>query len=80
MRLVVRDEPGVLAAISAIMRDHDISIEAVLQRGRDPGKPVAIVMVSHTAQRGNIDKAMDRIVLLDSNVEEPHIIRIEEFA
>lgn len=80
INLVVKDEPGVLAAISAIMRDHDISIEAVLQRGRDPGKPVTIVMVSHTATRGQIDKAVDAIMLLDSNVEEPHVIRIEEFA
>ena len=80
MHMVVRDEPGVLAELSAVMRDHQISIETVLQRGRDPGKPVAIVMVSHTARRAAVDEAMSRIAALDSVVEDPHIIRIEEFA
>ncbi|MBU0799448.1 MAG: homoserine dehydrogenase [Alphaproteobacteria bacterium] len=79
MHLVVRDEPGVLAAVSAIMRDHDISIEVVLQRGRDPGKPVAIVMVSHPAPRAQVNTAISLIAALESVIEDPHIIRIEEF-
>ncbi len=80
MYMVVKDEPGVLAGISAIMRDHKISIESMLQRGRDPGKPVAIVMVSHAALRQDVNAAMSKIASLDSVVEDPHIIRIEEFA
>lgn len=80
MRLVVKDEPGVLAAVAAIMRDHDISIESVLQRGRDPGKPVAIVMVSHPASRAQVDTALAGVAALPAAVDAPHIIRIEEFA
>lgn len=79
IHFVVRDEPGVLAAISAVMRDHAISIESVLQRGRDPGKPVTIVMVCHPAPRAQINDAADKIMLLDAIIEDPHIIRIEEF-
>lgn len=80
MRLVVKDEPGVLAAVAAIMRDHDISIESVLQRGRDPGKPVAIVMVSHPASRAQVDAALACVAALPAAVDAPHIIRIEAFA
>lgn len=79
MHMVVKDEPGVLAGVAAIMRDHNISIEVVLQRGRDPGKPVAIVMVSHAATRHDVDVAIGKIAAMDNVVEDPHIIRIEEF-
>lgn len=79
IHMTVKDEPGVLAGITAIMRDHNISIEAVLQRGRDPGKPVAIVMVSHAAMRHDVNMAISKIAALDKVVEDPHIIRIEEF-
>ena len=36
VRLMVVDQPGVLAAVTAILRKHDISIEGLLQQGRAP--------------------------------------------
>ena len=38
IRLMVVDQPGVLADISAVLRDHEVSIESLIQRGRNPGQ------------------------------------------
>ena len=47
IRLMVLDRPGVLADISAVLRDHEVSIESLIQRGRNPDQPVPIVLTSH---------------------------------
>ena len=39
-RLMVVDKPGVMADVAACLRDHEVSIEALIQRARNPGEPV----------------------------------------
>ncbi len=39
LRLMVVDRPGVIADVTAILRDLGISLESMLQRGRSPGRP-----------------------------------------
>ncbi|MCB9991349.1 MAG: homoserine dehydrogenase [Rhodospirillales bacterium] len=79
MSMIVKDEPGVLAEISAIMRDHDISMEAVQQKARDPQNPVPIVIISHEARQAAIAAAIESVAALDSCVEKPVLMRIESF-
>ncbi len=78
MHVVVRDEPGVLAQIAAILRDHKVSVEAVLQRGRDPGKPVSVVMTTHLVGQSNMRKAADKIGKLSTAKGKPCVMRIEQ--
>jgi homoserine dehydrogenase len=50
LRLTVADRPGVLAELAAALRDHDVSIESLIQRP-SPSEPVAsVVMVTHLAE------------------------------
>jgi homoserine dehydrogenase len=79
LHLSVRDKPGVLAQISAIMRDHKVSIEAVVQRGHNPGKPVSIVMTTHKARRADIGNACADIAALSTVAGKPCLMRIESF-
>lgn len=79
IRLTVIDKPGVIADVSAILRDCEISIEAFLQRGRDPHQPVPVVIVTHEALRRNVRAAATKIAALAASTEEPHVIRIEDF-
>ena len=44
VRLMVTDRPGVLPEITAVFRDHHVSLEAVVQRARDPHGPVPLSM------------------------------------
>jgi len=60
-RISARDEPGVLAAIAGILSKNAISIESVIQKGRQKRGPVAIVMRTHTAQESAVSAALQEI-------------------
>ncbi len=77
VRLMVVDRPGVFADIAAILRDHEVSMESVLQRSRDPGLPVPVVMTMHETQESSMIAALDAFEALDAVVEPPRMIRIE---
>jgi homoserine dehydrogenase len=77
MHLVAVDRPGVIADISAILRDHDISMESLIQRGRDPDRPVSIVMTTHHVSFAQIKAAAEKISELGSVENKPVVLRIE---
>ncbi|MDR2112068.1 MAG: homoserine dehydrogenase [Candidatus Accumulibacter sp.] len=62
LRLRVEDRPGVLADITRILADHQISIEAMIQREPGEGEEQAdIIMLTHQTREKNIDEAIVRI-------------------
>ncbi len=65
LRFTVNDRPGVLAEITAAMRDAEVSIESLIQRGRDhEGGEVLVAMVTHDGPERCVAKA---IALLDGS-------------
>lgn len=78
-RLMVLDQPGVIADISAILRDHHVSLESVLQRGRDPKQAVPVILTTHETSEDSIQKVAEKIGRLQAVVEPPYLMRIEEF-
>ncbi|MFC4351453.1 homoserine dehydrogenase [Fodinicurvata halophila] len=77
LRLLVVDRPGVIADIATALRDEEISVEALLQRGRAPGEAVPLVIVTHETGEAQVLRALNRIEELDSCLQEPRFIRIE---
>jgi len=77
LRLMVVDRPGVIADIAAALRDEDISVEAMLQRGRAPGESVPVVITTHETREANMTRAMERIAAIEAVLEPPRLIRIE---
>ncbi len=77
IRLMVVDRPGVIADVTAALRDHGISLESMLQRGRSPGEAVPVVLVTHETKESAMREAVARISSLDTVMEEPTLIRIE---
>ncbi|MDF1585316.1 homoserine dehydrogenase [Marinimicrococcus flavescens] len=77
IRLMVVDRSGVMADISAVLRDHDVSIEALIQRSRNPGQAVPIVLTSHETTEARMTAALARIAELEVVLEQPRMIRIE---
>ena len=77
VRLMVVDRPGVIADVSAVLRDEQVSMESMLQRGRAPGEPVPVVITTHETREASMARALNRIGELDSVVEPPRMIRIE---
>lgn len=79
LHLVVLDKPGVIADIAAILRDYKISIETMIQRGRDPGQPVSVVITTHECSRKAIRDAAAKIAKLKTVARKPTVLRIEAF-
>jgi homoserine dehydrogenase len=77
LRLMVVDRPGVIADITAHMRDEAISVESILQRGRSPDDAVPVVITTHETYEENMLQALTAISRLDSVLETPRLIRIE---
>ena len=79
LRLPVLDQPGVLAAISTILKHYDISIETLIQIGRDPDQPVSIVITTHETKTGALENALKQIAELETTVDSPCVIPIQDF-
>jgi homoserine dehydrogenase len=77
LRLMVVDQPGVMADVTAILRDEGISLESMLQHGRAPGSTVPIVLVTHETSEAKVSAALARLEKLPSVLETPALIRIE---
>ena len=68
---------GVIADVTGVLRDHAISLESMLQRGRSPGEAVPVVLVTHDTEEAAMRAALARIAALDAVLEKPALIRIE---
>ena len=79
LRLMVVDKPGAFADIAAILSDHNVSMEAVLQRARDPGEVVPVVVTTHEAKEADMSDVVKQIHSLDAVAEPLCMIRIETF-
>ena len=77
VRLTVLDRPGVIADVSAALREEEVSVEALLQRGRSEKGSVPVVLTLHETVEANMQRALARIAELDTVVEPPCMIRIE---
>jgi homoserine dehydrogenase len=79
IRLMVVDQPGVIADVAAALRDEQVSMESMIQRGRAPGEAVPVVLTTHVTVEAAMRRALDRIAALDTVLEPPRMIRIEDF-
>jgi homoserine dehydrogenase len=77
LRFKVLDEPGVLAGIARKLADSHVSIESMIQRGRAPGEPVSIVMITHEAPEPSVVRALKTIAASDNVLGEPNMIPME---
>ncbi len=77
LRLMVVDRPGVIADVTAVLRDQGVSLETMLQRGRSPGEAVPVVLTTHETNEAAMGAALARIGAMDAVLEDPAMIRIE---
>jgi len=77
LRFEVLDVPGVLASITRHLADAGVSIESMIQRGRAPGEPVAIVMITHETAQHSVERALKAIGASDKVRAKPCMIPME---
>ena len=77
IRFTVPDRPGVLAEITAAMRDSGVSIESLIQQGRaEEGGEVILAMVTHEGPEAAIDDALRRLEGSESLTASPLVMHI----
>jgi homoserine dehydrogenase len=76
LRVMVRDEPGTIAAISEALAKAGVSIDSFLQRSVEDSGHVPIVLITHPATETAIVDAVEHIAALPAVIERPRAIRV----
>ena len=81
LRLVVADKAGVLARITGILAEHDISIDAVLQRESAEGeKQTDLIILTHDTVEGRMSAALAQMQVLPTVLAPIVKLRKEELS
>jgi homoserine dehydrogenase len=76
LRIMVRDEPGAIAAISETLAECAVSIDSFLQKPVEGAGGVPIVLVTHATPESNLLDAISRIEKLHAVLERPRLLRV----
>jgi homoserine dehydrogenase len=77
IRVMAKDEPGVVARYGKILGDHQISISGALQHeGTGPGNTVPVVITTHRTQEKNMVAALAELKKIDIISGKPVCVRI----
>jgi len=79
LRLRVQDKPGVLADITRILADEQISIDAVIQKEPEEGEEQTdLIMLTHLTREKHINAAIKKIEALGVVAGKVTKLRLEE--
>src|SRR3954447_775097 len=89
IRLAAVDRPGTAATIARRMADENISLESIVQRGRDRkphggedprsiDKPASVALITYATSEDAVRRALSAIESDGVIAEQPHMIRIEK--
>jgi homoserine dehydrogenase len=77
LRIMAIDKPGVLSRVAGILGGNNISIASVIQKGRHEQSAVPIVMMTHEAVEGDMQRSLKLIDHLDVVSRETVCLRVE---
>ncbi|WP_431047102.1 homoserine dehydrogenase [Roseateles sp. L2-2] len=81
LRLRVADQAGVLSSITTILAEHQISIDAVLQRESAEGESQTdLIILTHDTQEGRMSEALAKMQALTTVLAPIVKLRKEELA
>ncbi len=75
VRVKTQDSSGVIGQLGTCFGDHDVSLESIVQIGRQDGL-AEIVLVTHHVREGDFRTALDSISQLAAVAEIPSVIRV----
>jgi len=77
IRFAVTDRPGVLAEITAAMRDAGVSIESMIQKGRqEEGGEVLVAIVTHDGPESGVAEALRLLENSPSLTASPLVMQL----
>ena len=78
IRFVVKDRPGIVAAIADVLAKHGISLDAMLQKPGYPHDRLPFVMTLETCSSSVLNRALEEISSMDFHVQAPLCLPIFE--
>ncbi|MDP1736733.1 MAG: homoserine dehydrogenase [Caulobacter sp.] len=76
LRLLVKDQAGVIAAVSETLAECGVSIDSFLQKPVEDAGGVPIVLITHAIAESVLTDAINRIEKLPAVLERPRLLRI----
>jgi homoserine dehydrogenase len=78
LRMYASDKPGVLAEVTKILGDHEISIEAIIQKEPEgESQQACVIMLTHRVLEKNMNDAIEKIEALAAIQDKVTRIRME---
>jgi len=78
LRMLVKDQPGVIAAVSETLAEANVSIDSFLQKPVQDAGGVPIVLTTHATPESVLLDAVRRIEALPVVLERPKMLRIAQ--
>ena len=76
MRLNVIDKSGVLAGVTEIFRKYSLSIESLIQRGRNPNEEVPVIITTHETDFNTLQSVMEGLSKSKELLNKPVCMKI----
>jgi homoserine dehydrogenase len=76
VRLMVADQPGVLARVAAVMAKSHMSIASVIQSPSERAGAASLVLTTHESDERSMRSALRSLARLGSVRETPLLLRI----
>lgn len=74
----VKDVPGVIADITACLKDKNISIDSFIQKGHEKDGTASVAIITHLTSLQKIKNTINSARELSSVLDEPTLMRIED--
>lgn len=78
MHIRVKDEAGVLAGITANLKDNDISVDRVVQESSKQDQSVSVVIITHKALFSGVKNALSSVEKLSAVLDKPTLLKLED--
>lgn len=79
IRLTLADKPGVLAVVSKILSEHNVSLDTINQIDMIDGNAELVIM-THLVKEGDMREALERVRALEVTKEIITVLRVEGVA
>lgn len=79
LRLNVRDHPGVLASVTSIFHQFNISVARLIQYESRGADDASIILITHHTREHCMNQALEQISSLETMLSQPCLIRMESF-
>lgn len=79
LRLSVTDKPGVLAEISTVMANHDVSIASMIQPEESSNQKTTLILTTHQSNEKRIQDTVRDLEELKNVHRKPFLLRIVNF-